>query len=217
MRLMPASRARITSVRPRTSGTRKSPTARPACGTAAPGIYARYTKREGLDDFFGNIQFSLIPAGDGDGAANTITHLLVYLVTKQDDEDATAVAAELITIASEPRINTLHAIKSSHLGIAKSQSSVDLYAGDRWAREATERLLPYASAMPNNVNFGQYWEIMWDGLESAWTGQKTPAEAVANTSQPSSRQRSATTSSSSRVPPRVWADANDRLCSTQQR
>ena len=142
--------------------------------------YARYTKREGLDDFFGNIQFTLIPAGDGDGAANTITHPLVYLVTKQDDEDATAIAAELITIASEPRINTLHAIKSAHLGIAKSQSAVDLYASDRWAREATERLLPYASAMPNNVNFGQYWEIMWGGLEAAWSGQKTPAEAVAD-------------------------------------
>ncbi len=140
--------------------------------------YARYTTKEGLDDFFGNIQFSLIPAGDGDGDANTITHPLVYLVTKQDDDDAIAVAAELITIASEPRINTLHAIKSAHLGISKAQSSVDLYAGDRWAREATERLLPEASAMPNNVNFGQYWEIMWGGLEASWTGQKSVAEAV---------------------------------------
>jgi inositol-phosphate transport system substrate-binding protein len=142
--------------------------------------YARYTTKEGLDDFFGNIQFTLIPAGDGNGAANTITHPLVYLVTKQDDEDAMAIAAELITIASEPRINTLHAIKSAHLGIAKSQSTVDLYAGDRWAREATERLLPEASAMPNNVNFGQYWETMWGGLEAAWTGQKTAADAVAD-------------------------------------
>ncbi len=142
--------------------------------------YARYTTKEGLDDFFGNIQFSLIPAGDENGAANTITHPLVYLVTAQDNDDAVAVAAELIAIASEPRINTLHAIKSAHLGIAKSQSSVDLYAGDRWAREATERLLPEASAMPNNVNFGQYWEIMWSGLEASWTGQKSPAEAVAD-------------------------------------
>ena len=142
--------------------------------------YARYTRKEGLDDFFGKIQFSLIPAGDADGASNTITHPLVYLVTKQGDDDAIAVAAELVKIASEPRINTLHAIKSAHLGITKSQSSIDLYAGDRWAREATRRLLPHASAMPNNVNFGQYWQIMWSGLESAWTGQKSPAEAVAD-------------------------------------
>jgi len=34
--------------------------------------------------------------------------------------------------------------------------------------------------MPNNVNFGKYWEIMWSGLESAWTGQKTVDSAIAD-------------------------------------
>ena len=130
--------------------------------------YARYTGREGLDDFFGNIQFTLIPAGGDGGRANTITHPLMYLITDQGDEDLEALAAELVTIASEPRINTLHAIKSAHLGIARSQSSVPLYADDRWASEATDRLLPHATAQPNNVNFGQYVGIMWSGLEAAW-------------------------------------------------
>jgi inositol-phosphate transport system substrate-binding protein len=143
--------------------------------------YARYTTKEGLDDFFGNIQFTLIPAGDEDGAANTITHPLVYLLTTQEDEDDMAIAAELIVIASEPRINTLHAIKSAHLGISPKQSSIDLYSSDTWAREATARLLPYASAMPNNADFGQYWGIMWKGMESSWTGQKSVEEAVADT------------------------------------
>lgn len=142
--------------------------------------YARYTGREGLDDFFGNIQFTLIPAGGNGGAANTITHPLMYLITDQGDEDLEALAAELVTIASEPRINTLHAIKSAHLGIARSQSGVPLYAGDRWASEATERLLPHATAQPNNVSFGQYVGIMWSGLEAAWTGQKTVADAIAD-------------------------------------
>ena len=142
--------------------------------------YARYTGREGLDDFFGNIQFTLIPAGGDGGRANTITHPLMYLITDQGDEDLEALAAELVTIASEPRINTLHAIKSAHLGIARSQSSVPLYADDRWASEATERLLPHATAQPNNVNFGQYVGIMWSGLEAAWTGQKTVADAIAD-------------------------------------
>lgn len=34
--------------------------------------------------------------------------------------------------------------------------------------------------MPNNVNFGQYWEIMFGGLEASWTGQQTVAEAIAD-------------------------------------
>ncbi len=142
--------------------------------------YNRYTTKEGNDDFFGTIQFGLIPGGGANGAANTITHPLVYLLTKQADDDSTAIAAELIKIASGPRINALHAIKSAHLGISNAETSVDLYSGDRWAREATERLLPYASAMPNNVNFGQYWEIMFGGLEASWTGQKSVADAIAD-------------------------------------
>jgi inositol-phosphate transport system substrate-binding protein len=141
--------------------------------------YARYVNQEGLTDFFGNVAFSLIPAGEG-GKANTLTHPLVYLITSGHDEETTNIAAQLITIASEPRINTLHAIKSAHLGIAQSQSSIELYSQDRWAREATEKLLPHANAMPNNSDFGAYWNVMWKNLEAAWTGTKTVDAAIAD-------------------------------------
>jgi len=141
--------------------------------------YARYTGKEGLDDFFGNIQFSLIPTGNEKGHANTITHPLTYLISSTGDDEVAEIAAQLVAIASEPRINTLHAIKSAHLGIGREQSSVALYANDRWASEATERLLTHANAMPNNTDFGAYWQIMFKGLEAAWTGQKSVADAVA--------------------------------------
>lgn len=101
-------------------------------------------------------------------------------MTNRGTDDEAFIAAELVKIASEPRINTLHAIKSAHLGIAKSQTSIELYSNDRWASEATGRLLPHADAMPNNIDFGVYWTAMWKGLESAWTGQKSPAQAAAD-------------------------------------
>jgi inositol-phosphate transport system substrate-binding protein len=141
--------------------------------------YARYVNQEGLTDFFGNVAFSLIPAGDG-GRANTLTHPLVYLLTTGHPEEETEIAAQLVTIASEPRINTLHAIKSAHLGIAESQSDIELYAQDRWASEATAALLPHANAMPNNSDFGAYWNVMWKNLEAAWTGTKTVDAAIAD-------------------------------------
>ena len=140
--------------------------------------YARYTGKEGLEDFFGNIQFTLIPAGGKGGRANTITHPLVYLVTNRGSDEEAFIAAELIVIASEPRINTLHAIKSAHLGIGKSQMAIDLYSNDRMASEATERLLMHANAMPNHTGLGTYWTVMWRGLEAAWTGQKSAQEAA---------------------------------------
>jgi inositol-phosphate transport system substrate-binding protein len=141
--------------------------------------YARMVNQEGLTDFFGNIAFTLTPAGDG-GRPNTLTHPLVYVLTSGHDEETTNIAAQLVKIASEPQINALHAIKSSHLGISVQEASLDLYANDRWAREATEVLLPHASAMPNNANFGAYWNVMWGGLEAAWTGAKTVEQAIAD-------------------------------------
>lgn len=141
--------------------------------------YGEWTGKYELD-FFEEVTFSLIPGGGDNGQANTLTHPLVYLVTAQDDEDIMAISAELIAIASEPRINALHAIKSAHLGITPQESTVGLYAGDRWAREATAVLLPNATAAPNHVNFGQYFEVMFGGLQAAWTGQKTVDEAIAD-------------------------------------
>lgn len=141
--------------------------------------YARYTGKEGNDDFFGTIQFSLIPAGDKNGRPNTITQPMVYLLTRQESDLAQEIAAQLVAIASEPRLNNLHAIKSAHLAIAKEQSNMALYADDRWAAEATERLLPFANARPNHVYYSVYSEALWKGLESAWTGVKSPADAVA--------------------------------------
>ena len=141
--------------------------------------YGRLVNQEGLTDFFGTVAFSLVPAGEG-GKANTLTHPLVYLLASGYDEATTTIAAQLIEIASEPRINTLHAIKSAHLAIAQSQTEIELYAADRWASEATVALLPYANAMPNNSDFGAYWGVMWSNLEAVWTGAKTVDAAVAD-------------------------------------
>ncbi|MEO0989755.1 MAG: extracellular solute-binding protein [Pseudomonadota bacterium] len=141
--------------------------------------YARYTGKEGNGNFFGTIEFTLIPAGNDNGRANTITHPLVYLVTDQEDEMVEEIASQLVKIASEPRLNSLHAIKSAHLGISTQQSNVELYANDRWADEATDRLLPHANSQPNHLQYGAFSEAMWKGLEAAWTGVQTPEEAVA--------------------------------------
>lgn len=139
--------------------------------------YARYTRGEGLDDFFGKVHFSLIPAGDKSGMANTLTHPLVYLVSKRVNDEEAEIVGRLLAIVTEPRLNTLHAIASAHLGVTKSQSGVEMYANDRWALEATA-LLQDAFHLPNNTDFGQMDKIVWSGLTAAWTGQKSPQEAV---------------------------------------
>jgi len=139
--------------------------------------FGRYF-REGNEDFWGTIEFSLIPAGAG-GRANTITHPLVYVITDQAEDSHEEIAAQLVKIASEPRLNAFHAIQSNHLGISSQMSNIELYANDRWADEATSRLLPHANSQPNHVQYGAFSEAMWKGLEAAWTGTQSPADAVA--------------------------------------
>ncbi|WP_172292141.1 ABC transporter substrate-binding protein [Pseudoruegeria sp. HB172150] len=142
--------------------------------------YAQWTTQFGLENFFDTVQYSLIPSGGEGGRANSITHPLVYLVTSAASEDEAAIAAELIAIASEPRINALHAVKSAHLGIAEAETTVPLYAEDRWLTAASERLAPHTNAIPNNADFGIYWTAMFDGLEASWTGVSSVEDAVAD-------------------------------------
>lgn len=139
---------------------------------------AEWETKWGMKDFFAQVQSSLIPAGNKRGKANTITHPLVYLLSKTGSEEDAAIAAELISIASEPRINALHAVKSAHLAIGSAEASVSLYANDRWVGIATERLLPHAKAIPNNAEFGVFWKAMYKGLEASWTGTSSVADAV---------------------------------------
>jgi inositol-phosphate transport system substrate-binding protein len=140
--------------------------------------YARYTGKEKLKDFFGTVQFALIPAGEKGGKPTTLTHPLVYLITKQGSDDDANIAAQLVTIASEPRLNVLHAVSSAHLAISEAETRIPLYADNRWASEATKRLLPSAVSLPNDAKLGTYWDIMWNGLLAAWTGDKTPEAAA---------------------------------------
>ncbi|GMQ90018.1 MAG: extracellular solute-binding protein [Gammaproteobacteria bacterium] len=139
--------------------------------------YARYTRGEGLTDFFDKVMFALIPAGGAEGRATTLTHPLVYLVSKRAQAQEAELSARLITIVTEPRLNTLHALASAHLGITRAQTQLDTYASDRWTAEATE-LLQSAFALPNNPDFGQFDQIVWKGLTAAWSGAATPQQAV---------------------------------------
>ncbi|WP_345900832.1 extracellular solute-binding protein [Martelella sp. UBA3392] len=138
----------------------------------------QWENQYGLEDFFDTVSFSLIPAGNENGRPNTITHPLVYLISTQGTDDDAAISAELVAVASEPRINALHAVQSGHLAIGEAETTIPFYANDRWASEATEKLLPYANSIPNNADFGIYWEAMFKGLESAWAGTTSVEDAV---------------------------------------
>ena len=78
-----------------------------------------------------------------------------------------------------PKMFKPHGTVSS-VSCSKAMENMEFYASDEWASAATTRLLPYASSMANHTGFGQYWTLMWSGLESAWSGQRSAGDAVAD-------------------------------------
>ena len=139
--------------------------------------YARYTRGEALRDFFDKVAFALIPAGRPGGQAVTLTHPLAYLVSRRASGETAYICARLIAIVTEPRMNTLHAIASAHLGITHAQTQLEMYASDRWTAETTA-LLERAFALPNIPAFGRYDRVVWQGLLATWSGSATPGQAV---------------------------------------
>lgn len=142
--------------------------------------YAQWTTQFELEGFFDKVQYSLIPAGNEAGRANSITHPVVYLLTTSGSEDEAAISAELISVASNPQINVLHAVKSAHLAISADEAEIPLYANNRWLSAASERMAPHTNAIPNNADFGTYWTEMFKGLEASWTGVSSVDDAVAS-------------------------------------
>ncbi|HIC88018.1 MAG TPA: extracellular solute-binding protein [Anaerolineae bacterium] len=124
-----------------------------------------------------NIGFALIPAMKKGGKPNTLSHPLVYMVTAQSKHPD--LAFRIITEATAPDLNALHAVQSGHLAILKSELQDPKYAEDKFA-QAAAYMLEYTTFLPNNPDFGTLDEIYFGGISAVESGQWTPEEAVEN-------------------------------------
>jgi inositol-phosphate transport system substrate-binding protein len=122
-----------------------------------------------------NMGFGLIPAAEKGGRPNTLSHPLVYVVTTQSKHPE--IAFRLITIATYPDLNTIHAVESNHLGITRSQISHHDYA-EAWFLRDTAYMLDYTTFLPNHPDFGVYDEIVFRALSAVEAGEVTPEEAL---------------------------------------
>ena len=78
------------------SGMPRSRAARRVSGMAAPGTMPAMSARKASRTSSAPSSSRSIPAGEKSGKPNTLTHPLVYLLTKQADEDDADIAAQLI-------------------------------------------------------------------------------------------------------------------------
>jgi inositol-phosphate transport system substrate-binding protein len=139
-----------------------------------------YVADEGGQDYlFGFVGYALQPSGIKGQPGVTLSHPLVYMITspKASGTELYNAACSLLAKTTTAEINTLHAVDSTHLGILKSQADYADYANDRLLSE-TLYMLDYNRYQPNHVQYGPYYDIMWDNLVKAENGEVSPEQAA---------------------------------------
>jgi inositol-phosphate transport system substrate-binding protein len=149
------------------------------------GEWQRAPHNQPEDVLWENITFAPIPPGFEGGTPVSVSHPLVWLITKvtssaEHPELNRQLACELITHVSSVERNTDHAIHSAHLAIRKSQLDYWRYKEDEFAAKVTEEVSPYARFSPNHENAPFYWEQLFQAIVAVETGALSPEDALNN-------------------------------------
>jgi inositol-phosphate transport system substrate-binding protein len=124
---------------------------------------------------FENVGFSAIPGlAAGTGQPITLTHPLVYMVSRDADAE---LALTLIAKATTKELNTTYAVASGHLGILKSQETYGPYTDARLLSEVLP-LLEFTTFLPNSEFFSPWATAYFLGFTAAESGELSPADAV---------------------------------------
>ncbi|MFQ5623019.1 MAG: ABC transporter substrate-binding protein [Paracoccaceae bacterium] len=127
--------------------------------------------KEGFLKQFG---WTAAPAAAKGGKPGSLTHPIVYAVAKGDHAE---LAARVVGFASDPTLNTDHAVSTTHLGINRSQLQDPRYI-EQWSLALATPLLEITKFMPNHPDFGTLNQIIYEGLQGVETGQLSAADAA---------------------------------------
>ncbi|HEB09991.1 MAG TPA: extracellular solute-binding protein [Spirochaetales bacterium] len=136
----------------------------------------------GQDYLFENVGYALQPAGVRGQSGGTLSHPTVYMVTseKASGNKDTDLAVRLLAKVSTKELNTKHAVESTHIGILKSQAAYGPYKDDKFLSDVIY-MLDYNYFMPNHTLFSTWEDAIWEGMQAAELGERSPADSVAKT------------------------------------
>ncbi|HLW60659.1 MAG TPA: extracellular solute-binding protein [bacterium] len=144
------------------------------CGT---WCWAQWTKQYKMpaDELWKTYGFALVPPGRQGGKPVTLSHPVVYMISKASQHSD--LAARILALATTPQLNARHAVTSGHLAVLKDEARVPQYAQDMFAKD-TFYMLGFTTFLPNNKDFGSYDQAIWQSLSAVIAGQMTPDQAV---------------------------------------
>ena len=129
------------------------------------------------EEFWNNIGFALHPAGEPGKKPVTLSHPLIYTITSQAKERGVdEIAFLLITLVTDPHINSYHAVASAHLAILNSQILDSRYVQDPFLRDVAY-MLKYTTFIPNHPKWADYSRIVFETIRAVETGELGPDAA----------------------------------------
>ena len=141
------------------------------------GSYAfpTYGLPQDEDGFFKDWGWMAAPAVEKGGQPGSLTHPVVYAISsKVKDPD---LAVRLLGEASDPDLNTDHAVTTTHLGIKPEQLDDPRYA-DAWPLAKATELLKITKFLPNNPQFGDLNGIIYTAIQGVESGRLTAEDAA---------------------------------------
>jgi inositol-phosphate transport system substrate-binding protein len=120
------------------------------------------------DDFWRYFGFMLYPAGEKGLKPVTLSQPVCYMISSNSKYVRQAFL--VITMATDPYLNSLHANKSAHLAILNSQLNHSEYKKDRFNAEAGY-LVAYSKYQPMHPGWGTYNKVLFDVIKGIEAGQ----------------------------------------------
>ncbi len=128
------------------------------------------------EEYFQHIGWLHSPPAEKGGRPANLSHPIIYVVAPQSPHRE--LAAMLIALASQPYLNTRHAITTGHLPIKYSQLGLPEFRSEGWMLIAGAPMLKYTTFMPNHARVGQFNAIIYKGIQAVETGRLDPKSAT---------------------------------------
>jgi len=116
-----------------------------------------------------------LPAVEKGGKPVTLSHPMVYVISKNSKNPALAFL--LITLATAPDLNLRHDLNSGHLPIEYTELGMPAVANN-YIMQMGAKMLAYTSFEPNSIYFGyttQYNSVLFDAISAVESGQSVDA------------------------------------------
>ena len=135
--------------------------------------------------------YALIPSGIRGQPAGTLSHPLVYMVTRPEvsGQSHQDLSIRILAAITEPDLDARHALDSAHLSIMK-EPAIDRPIGATGEdRQAVRRrflrrvtyMLDHNYYLPNSPYYAQYFDVIWENMVAVATGRRSPGDAIEET------------------------------------